>query len=196
MKIAVLGTGQVGQTIGERLFRLGHEVTLGSRDPGSKGHLTVPILTYAEATSQADWIINALPGEAALAILGACQTDGKILIDLGNYDHAVDQPITRPLGQAIQDAFPEARVVKTLNSVSAHLMAEPSALDAPHSVFIASNDATAKLDVTAWLQSLGWSDIIDLGDLHACRAMEQLIPLWMALERQIGGPAFNLRVVR
>jgi len=108
----------------------------------------------------------------------------------------VDQPIIQPLGQAIQEALPGTRVVKTLNSVSAHLMAEPAALGASHSVFIASDDADAKRDVTDWLRSLGWTDVIDLGGLGACRAMEQLIPLWMALERQLGGPGFNLKVVR
>lgn len=196
MKIAILGTGQVGQAVGARLLQLGHDVRLGSRDPGTKAHLSLPIFPYAEAARQAEWIVNALPGEAAIAILRACETDGKILIDLGNYDHAVDQPIIQPLGQAIQEALPRTRVVKTLNSVSAHLMADPAALGAPHSVFIASDDADAKRDVTAWLRSLGWTDVIDLGELGACRAMEQVIPLWMALERQLGGPGFNLKVAR
>ena len=101
-----------------------------------------------------------------------------------------------PRGQLIQDAFPEVRLVKALNSVSAHLMAEPARLGRPHSVFVAGNDAAAKAEVVAFLATLGWQDVIDLGDLSACRAMEQLIPLWMALERVEGGPGFNLAVIR
>jgi predicted dinucleotide-binding enzyme len=88
------------------------------------------------------------------------------------------------------------RLVKTLNSVSAHLMVDPAHLGAPHTVFIASNDAAARREVTGLLQSFGWQDIVDLGDLSACRAMEQLIPLWMSLESRLGGPEFNLAVVR
>jgi len=129
-------------------------------------------------------------------VLGQCEIDGKILIDIGNYDSAVDQPIAEPLGQAIQREHPKVRLVKTLNSVSAHLMVEPGNLQQRHSVFIASNDEPAKREVAKLLESFGWQDIIDLGDLGNCRAMEQLIPLWMSLERKFGGPQFNLAVVR
>ena len=65
-----------------------------------------------------------------------------------------------------------------------------------HSVFIAANDDAAKQAVMELLKAFGWQDIIDLGDLGACRAMEQLIPLWMRLEAHFGGPHFNLAVVR
>jgi predicted dinucleotide-binding enzyme len=75
-------------------------------------------------------------------------------------------------------------------------MVEPGNLQQRHSVFIASNDDAAKRAVTELLRSFGWQDIIDLGDLSNCRAMEQLIPLWMSLERKFGGPQFNLAVVR
>jgi predicted dinucleotide-binding enzyme len=75
-------------------------------------------------------------------------------------------------------------------------MVDPAALGKPHSVFVAGNDAVAKHEVTALLRTFGWTDIIDLGDSSAFRAMEQLIPLWMALERVTGGPEFNLGVMR
>jgi hypothetical protein len=196
MKFAVMGTGQVGRAIGSKLVELGHDVRFGSRQPVTKRDLPAPVVGYSEAASQGDWIVNALPGEQAVEILRNCQTDGKIIVDIGNYDHAVDQPIVLPLGHAIQAALPGAYVVKTLNSVSAHLMVDPAALGLPHSVFIAGNDTDAKAQVTHLLRSLGWEDVIDLGDLEACRAMEQLIPLWMALEKYIGGPDFNLFLAR
>jgi predicted dinucleotide-binding enzyme len=75
-------------------------------------------------------------------------------------------------------------------------MVDPGHLKGRHQVFIASNDAAAKAEVAALLRSFGWAEIIDLGDLGACRAMEQLIPLWMRLEATLGGPNFNLAVVR
>jgi predicted dinucleotide-binding enzyme len=201
MKIGVLGTGQVGGTLGRKLATLGHEVMLGSRDPKAKaaafaGVVGLSVGTLTEAATHGEWVVNALPGEQSITVLSDCAIDGKILIDIGNYDIAVDQPIEVPLGQAIQRAFPKVRLVKALNSVSAHLMVDPGALPSPHSVFVASDDAEAKGRVGDLLRSFGWHDIIDLGDLSACRAMEQLIPLWMRLEATLGGPNFNLAVVR
>lgn len=198
MKIGVLGTGEVGGTIGRKLANLGHEVMMGSRDPAGKAaaFAGLRVGTLVETAGYGDWVVNALPGEISLVVLRECAIGGKILIDIGNYDSAVDQPIIEPLGQAMQREHPTARVVKTLNSVSAHLMVDPAALGQRHSVFIASNDEAAKREVSTLLESFGWEDIVDLGDLSACRAMEQLIPLWMSLERKLGGPQFNLSVVR
>ena len=198
MKIGVLGTGQVGSGIGRKLASLGHDVMMGSRDPARKAaeFAGMRVGTAVEAAAFGDWVINALPGETSLVSLRECAIDGKILIDIGNYNSAVDQPIMEPLGQAIQREHPTTRVVKTLNSVSAHLMVDPGNLGRPHSVFIASNDDAAKHDVSTLLRSFGWQDIIDLGDLSACRAMEQLIPLWMSVESKLGGPQFNLAGVR
>jgi predicted dinucleotide-binding enzyme len=202
MRFAVLGTGQVGSALAGKLSALGHDVVLGSRDPAGERAQAVAakagarVASYAEAAAHGDWLVNALPGEEAIGILGACDIDGKIMVDIANYNSAVDQPILVPIGEAIQDALPKLRLVKALNSVSAHLMVDPAALGRPHTVFVASNDLSAKAEVVALLQSFGWQDIIDLGPLAEARAMEQLIPLWMALERRFGHPGFNLAVIR
>lgn len=198
MRIGVLGSGMVGGGIGRKLAALGHDVMIGSRNAAGKaGEFPgLKLGTATDAAAHGQWVVNALPGETSLRVLGQCDVDGKILIDIGNYDSAVDGPIEVPLGEAIQKAHPKARVVKTLNSVSAHLMVDPGNLQQQHSVFIASNDVAAKQEVRKLLESFGWKDIIDLGDLGACRAMEQLIPLWMALEKRFDGPQFNLAVVR
>ena len=201
MRIAVMGTGMVGSAIASKLVALGHSVVLGSREPrGEKARAVAEkagaaTASHAEAADRSEWIVNALPGEQAIPVLSGCNVDGKILIDIGNYDTAVDQPIVTPLGEAIQNAFPEVRLVKTLNSVSAHLMVDPNHLGAEHSVFIASDHGNAKLQVIELLQTFGWRHILDLGDLKHCRAMEQLIPLWMSLEAKFGHPNFNLAVV-
>jgi len=199
MKIAFLATGQVGSAVGRKLAELGHDVVLGSRNPSAAriqpaAGAKLRVASNAEAAAHGEWIVNALPGEYAVGILEACAVDGKILIDISNYNSAVDRPIEVPIGEAIQRAFPSARVVKTLNSVSAHLMVAPASLGKPHDVFIAGNDAAAKGEVEALLRAFGWQSIIDLGDLGACRAMEQLIPLWMRLEQVVGSPNFNLAV--
>ncbi|MGV3491569.1 MAG: NADPH-dependent F420 reductase [Devosia sp.] len=194
MKIGVLGTGMVGSAIGGKLVALGHDLMMGSRTPAGRTSVA-PVGTYAEAAAHGDWVVNALHGESAIGILSGCAIDGKILIDIANYDSAVDQPIVTPLAVAIQAAFPKVRLVKTLNYVSAHLMVDPAALG-EHTLFMAGDDAGAKAEVEALLRTFGWVDIIDLGGLEAVRAMEQLIPLWMALEKKLGGPGFQLRVVR
>jgi predicted dinucleotide-binding enzyme len=195
MKFGVLGSGMVGSAMARKLHQLGHDVMVGTRSPG-RSDLGVPSGSYAQAAAHGEWIVNALPGEPAVGYLQQCDIAGKILIDISNYDHAVDQPIVTPVGELIQNAFPTVRVVKALNSVSAHLMVDPAALGRPHTVFVAGNDPAAKAQVDEFLRTLGWTDIIDLGDSSAFRAMEQLIPLWMALERVTGGPEFQLALVR
>lgn len=198
MKFGVLGTGMVGSAIARKLMELGHDVMAGSRTPDAAKAtaLGLPVGTYADAAAHGEWVVNALPGEPAVDYLRECEIDRKILVDISNYNHAVDQPIETPVGELIQRAFPKVRVVKALNSVSAHLMVDPGHLGKPHTAFVAGNDAAAKGEVSDLLRSFGWSDIIDLGDSSAFRAMEQLIPLWMALERVTGGPEFQLQVVR
>jgi predicted dinucleotide-binding enzyme len=201
MRIGVLGSGEVGGTIGRGLAALGHDVMVSARQPNAKraafdGLHKLSVGGFVEAAAHGEWVVNALPGEEAIDILRTCAIDGKILVDIGNYSSAVDQPIAVPLGEAIQRAFPKTRLVKTLNSVSAHLMVDPGHLKGRHQVFIASNDAAARAEVMTLLRDLGWAEIIDLGDLGACRAMEQLIPLWMRLEATFGGPNFNFAVAR
>jgi predicted dinucleotide-binding enzyme len=201
MKIGVFGAGDVGGTVGRRLAVLGHEVMVSSRHPDSirrdfAGVENLSVGTPQEAAAHGEWLVNALPGEHVIDALKNCAVDGKILIDISNYMSAADHPIETPVGEAIQHAFPRVRLVKTLNSVSAHLMVDPRHLRGRHQVFIASDDEPAKQEVTSLLRDFGWAEIIDLGGLDACRAMEQLIPLWMQLDRKLGGPNFNLAVVR
>lgn len=202
MKFGVLGTGQVGSAIGGKLVKLGHNVVIGSRTPGSAKSMELAratgaiVASYAEAAAHGEWVFNALLGEPAVDFLKDCDLAGKILVDIANYNSAVDQPIVVPVGEAIQQAFPDVLVVKALNSVSAHLMVDPADLERRHTVFVAGNDADAKRQVTELLRSFGWEDVLDLGDITASRAMEQLIPLWMSLEQLFGGPGFNLSVIR
>jgi len=201
MKIGVLGTGEVGGGIGRKLAALGHDVMLGSREPKKRardfaGIKGLSLGTHAEASGHGEWVVNALPGDDAIETLRGCAIDGKILIDIANYESAVDGPIETTLGEAIQAEFPKAKVAKTLNCVSAHLMVDPRHLGGRHTVFVASNDEDAKRKVTGLLRDFGWESIVDLGDLTACRATEQLIPLWMRLYRDFGDAEFGIEVVR
>ncbi|MET0436397.1 MAG: NAD(P)-binding domain-containing protein [Devosia sp.] len=194
MKVAVFGTGEVGCAIALKLKSEGHDVVFGSRDPGEKDSIVA--LSHEDAAGHGDWIVNALHGEDALSVLTKLPLAGKLVWDLGNYRSAIDGPIGETLGEALQRALPETRVVKGMNFVSAQIMGDPDRLDGHHSTFIAGNDPAARLEVAAVLKSFGWRDIVDLGDLTACRAMEQLAPMWIRLNETFGHVYFNLAVVR
>ncbi|MFD2649624.1 NADPH-dependent F420 reductase [Devosia albogilva] len=195
MKIAVFGTGEVGSAMAGRLRDLGHEVVFGSRQPDDPQD-GIRVLGHAEAAAHAEWIVNALHGEHAMATLPPLDLAGKLLVDQGNWQSAIDGPIVETLGETLQRALPRTRVVKAMNFVSAQLMGHPGKLAGRHSVFVAGNDVEARTAVAALLREIGWQDVIDLGDLTACRAMESLAPLWIRLNSRLDSVWFNLEVVR
>lgn len=198
MRIGVLGSGDVGGKIAKKLAALGHEVMLGSPHAKDKaGEFPgIALGTAPEAARHGEWVVNAMEGDVALKVLGDCAIEDKIFLDIGNFDSSIEGPLQTPLGEAIQAAHPKTRLVKTLNNVSAHLMVDPNSLPEQTTVFIASNDAAAKAEVKELLKAFGWSDIVDLGDLKACRAMENLAAAWITIEQAVGGPNFNLSLVR
>jgi predicted dinucleotide-binding enzyme len=226
MRIAVLGTGMVGQAVAARLDELGHDVTVGTRDPaatlsrtasdpmGNPGvgawaaeHPSVSVATFAEAAATAELVVNATSGAVSLEALGSAGAEnlaGKVLVDIANpLDFSAGMPPTLfvkdtdSLGEQIQRAFPEAKVVKTLNTMNAHLMVNPKQLaDGDHSVFVSGDDAVAKQTVTDLLTSLGHTDVIDLGDITTARGTEMVLPVWLRLWGSLGTPAFNFKVVR
>ncbi|MET7806085.1 NADPH-dependent F420 reductase [Micromonospora chersina] len=226
MKIAVLGTGMVGQALAGRLAELGHEVTVGTRDvaatlartsPDGMGnppyaawaaeHPQVRLTPFADAAAGAELLVNATSGDVSIAALQAAGTDnlaGKILIDIANpLDFSKGFPPTLfvkdtdSLGEQIQAAFPQLRVVKALNTLTAALMVNPRALaDGDHSIFVSGNDAEAKKVVTGLLESFGHTDVIDLGDITTARGTEMLLPVWLRLMGALDTPMFNFKIVR
>ena len=210
MNIAVLGTGMVGPTVAGRLVELGHDVTIGTRDPGATrargGDLPAPLATYADAAAAAEVVVNATNGQATLEVLGLAGSSnlaGKVLVDISNpLDFSQGMPPTLSvkdtdsLGEQVQRAFPDARVVKTLNTMNADLMVHPGQLEGAHSVFVSGDDADAKQVVTGLLRELGHQDVIDLGGIETARGTEMYLPLWLRLMGALGTPAFNIHVVR
>jgi predicted dinucleotide-binding enzyme len=226
MKVAVLGTGVVGQTIAGKLAELGHEVGIGTRDvdatmakaePDGMGnppfpvwaaaHEAVRVGTFAEVAEPAELVVNATNGQVSLDALTSAGRDnlaGKVLLDISNpLDFSAGFPPslfvsnTDSLGEQIQAAFPEAKVVKTLNTMTAAVMVDPGQLaGADHSVFVSGNDSDAKKTVTALLESFGHTDVVDLGDIGTSRGVEMFLPLWLRLMGAVGTPLFNVKVVR
>lgn len=225
MKYAVLGTGTVGRTIATRLAQLDHDVTIGTRDPQATlartetdgmgnppyaawaaQHTDVRLASFADAAGRADVVVNATNGAASLEVLaltGADNLAGKVLIDIANpLDVSQGMPPTLfvkdtdSLAEQIQRAFPAARVVKTLNTLTAGLMVRPDTLPEDSSVFVSGDDADAKATVTTLLKEFGHTDVIDLGDLSTARGTEMLLPVWLRLWGALGTPTFNFKIVR
>ena len=104
---------------------------------------------------------------------------------------------TESLGERIQAAFPDARVVKSLNTTTAQVMVDPRQLTEPTTMFVSGNDQEAKDWVHHELLErwFGWEQVLDLGDITSARAQEMWLPLWLRLMGATGTPAFNLRIV-
>jgi len=225
MKFAVLGTGMVGRAIADRLDELGHEVTIGTRDPEATlartetdgmgnppyaswagEHTGVRLATFADAAAGAEVVVNATNGSTSLEVLtlaGADNLAGKVLVDIANpLDFSQGMPPTLfvkdtdSLGEQIQRAFPQARVVKALNTLNANLVVRPDQLPEGTSVFVSGDDADAKATVSLLLKEFGHTDVIDLGDITTARGTEMLLPVWLRLMGALGTPMFNFKIVR
>jgi len=215
MKIGILGTGMVGQTIGSKLIQLGHTVKMGSRSSSNekasewaKGNgANASQGTFADAAAFGELVFNCTSGGASLEALnlaGAANLKGKILIDVANtLDFSKGRPPslsvcnTDSLAEQIQRAFPESKVVKTLNTVNCNVMVNPSLLKEDHVVFVSGNDPEAKARVTSILKEwFGWKSVVDLGDITSARGPEMILPLWISLARVTGTPNFNFKIVR
>ena len=214
MKIGVLGTGIVGKTLATKLVKLGHDVRMGSRKPGNdKARAWVKDAgvgasegSFADAAGHGEIVFNCTAGMASLEALRAAGTrnlQGKILVDVSNpLDFSKGMPPslsvcnTDSLGEQIQKAFPEAKVVKTLNTVTAALMVDPSLISGTHTMFVSGNDGPAKSAVMKLLQDgFGWKEVLDLGDLSAARAQEMYLPLWLRLYMKLQTANVNVHVV-
>lgn len=215
MRYAVLGTGEVGRTLGGKLVEVGHAVTLGSRtgdnpvavewarDAGDRADAG----TFAAAAAGAEVVVNAVGGRVALAALeaaGAENLAGKVVVDVCNplgfeegelHLSPVDSD---SVGEQIQRAFPDARVVKALNTVNCRVMVAPDRVPGDHNLFLCGEDADAKEQVLALLGEFGWprERVLDLGGIQAARAMEMVLPLWLRLFQGFGHGEFNFEVRR
>lgn len=220
MRIAILGTGTVGQTIGTKLVQIGHEVYIGSREAANPKAIAwankenlhkdstqkrALFGTFANAAAFGEVVFNCTLGSASLDALhmaGGENLRGKILIDTSNpLDYSTDSwaltiANNDSLGEQIQRAFPDAFVVKTLNTINCDVMVNPNKLSGPSDIFLSGDSANAKARVAAYMRDwFGWRSIIDLGDITTARAVEMYIPMWRALRKYIKSYDFNIKVV-
>jgi predicted dinucleotide-binding enzyme len=213
MKIGVLGTGMVGTTIASKLVSLGHEVKLGSRTAHNEKAASwaksthASHGTFADAAAFGELVFNCTSGQASLAALreaGAANLRGKVLVDVANpLDFSKGMPPTLftgnndSLGEQIQREFPDAKVVKALNTINAGIMVQPHKIGGgDHVTFVGGNDASAKKIVSGILTAFGWQQIVDLGDITAARGTESYLNLWLRLYGALGTADFNIKIVR
>ena len=229
MKIAIFGTGMVGQNLATALVGKGHHVTIGTRDVSKslataeanafgmpafgtwhKANSSIQVATFADAAATSELLINATNGAVVIDILQNIPKqnfDNKVMIDAANaLDFSKGMPprvsITdtagESLGERLQAAFPTLKVVKALNTITAFAMLNPAAVAGGDStLFMCGNEVTAKASVLELLQSFGWKDVLDLGDISSSGAMELMMPIWLRLWSKLGqATVFNYKIVR
>jgi len=212
VRVGILGTGVVGATLGSKLIQIGHEVKMGSRSANNvkaiewaqQNGANASFGTFADAAAFGEIVFNCTAGTVSLAALssaGAGNLKGKVLVDVANpLDFSKGMPATLSvcnsdsLGEQIQRAFPNARVVKALNTMNCRVMVEPSLVPGEHDVFVCGNDPQAKARVEEVLKSFGWRSIIDLGDITAARGTEMILPIWLRLWSLYQNRHFNFRI--
>ncbi len=214
MRIGVLGTGDVGRRLGSKLVSLGHEVKMGSRTAGNAKAAEwtkangpkASAGTFAEAAKFGEVVFNCTAGAVSLEALkqaGAKNLGGKALVDVANpLDFSKGMPPTLTvcntdsLGEQIQRAFPDAKVVKALNTMGNEVMVNPGLVPGEHEVFVCGNDPQAKAKVIEILRAFGWKSPIDLGDITAARGTEMVLPLWVRLMVTLKIRNFNFKIAR
>lgn len=192
MKIAIIGTGNVGQALAYGWTNNGHQVTFGSRNPaGDKAQTAVAatggkaaVKREQAAVQEAEVVVLAVPWNAAEAVVnGLGDLTGKILIDATNpigpgFQLAVGKDSSG--AELVQQWAPTARVVKAFNSTGAENMRNPRYGGEPTTMFICGDDASAKAVTQTLAEALGFA-VADTGGLITARYLEPLAMVWIHL---------------
>src|SRR4051795_3341143 len=198
MRIGMLGTGVVGQTLEAKLTELGHDVKVGSRDPAR---------SFEAAAAHGELIFNATGGSVslnALRMAGADNLAGKVLVDVSNpldfsqgFPPTLTVANTDSVGEQIQREFPDAKVVKAFNTMTAEVMVAPEKVPGDHNFFMCG-DEDGKRQAAAVAGEFGWpaARVIDLGGIDAARGMEMFLAFWVRLYQAVGERYFNIAVVK
>jgi predicted dinucleotide-binding enzyme len=193
IKVGVLGSGDVGKVLAGGFAVVGHEVKIGSRDPGklaewaAKAGSPVQAGTFEEAAQFGDIIVLATLGAAVehvIELAGKANFDGKVVIDATNpLEFTSGSPRlfvghVDSLGEEVQRWLPKAKVVKAFNTVGNAHMINPQFPGGPPTMFIAGNDAGAKKIVTQVCEVFGW-EVSDLGAIESSRYLEPMCMVWV-----------------
>lgn len=200
-RVGVIGSGVVGQTLASGFASRGHDVMLGSRDPGKdevRAWLDgagngAAAGTFADAAEHGELLVLATLGIATLSavtLAGAERFAGKVVIDAtnpldfsGGFPPGLQWEDGRSLGETVQAAIPEARVVKAFNIIGSPYFVDPQFASGKPTMFLAGNDGDAKKTVGMIVEDFGWPPALDIGGIEAARELEELCILWV----RIGG---------
>ncbi|HEX5100290.1 MAG TPA: NAD(P)-binding domain-containing protein [Polyangiaceae bacterium] len=214
MKVGILGTGDVGRSLGKGFVTLGHEVKLGGREAKNEkatawANDVGPLAsngTFADAAAFGELIVLATHGvayESVLTAAGAQNLKGKVVIDTTNpLDFSKGMPPSLAVGhtdsggEQVQRFVPEARVVKAFNIVGNTSMFRPTFPDGPPDMLICGNDKAAKEQVTKVLHDFGWSNVTDLGSIQASRILEPLCIAWVLYGAVTGGWNHAFKIIK
>lgn len=196
MKIGVLGSGIVGQTLASGFLKLGNEVLVGTRDTEklkewqAKAGKGASIGSFGEAAGFGEVIILATQWqgtENALKMANKKNFSDKIVIDVTNplkVENEGEPPqlavaYPQSAGSLVQKWIPDAKVVKAFNMVPAHYMTNPKLQEGTPDLFIAGNDIEAKNKVKEIAGAFGWKDIHDLGKIEQAYLVEAIAMTWI-----------------
>jgi predicted dinucleotide-binding enzyme len=194
MKVGVIGSGVVGQTLAAGFVKHGHEVEIGTREPAklkdwAANNKGVAVKTFAQAAAFGDLVVLAVAGQVALEalkLIGPKALERKTVIDACNPIGggppvagvlSYFTPQNESLMEQLQRAYPAAHFVKAFNSVGNGQMVNPEFAGGRPTMFICGDDANAKAKVAQILDQFGW-DAEDMGAVEAARAIEPLCKLW------------------
>lgn len=193
VRVGVLGSGDVGKVLAAGFASLGHEVTIGSRDPEklrewASASARVSAGTFAEAAQFGDILVIATLGTGtldAIRLAGLDAFDGKVVIDATNpLDFSKGMPptlfvgATDSLGEQVQRLIPKARVVKAFNTVGNAHMIHPQFPGGPPDMFLCGNDAEGKKIVSQICEAFGWG-VADIGGIEGSRYLEPMCMTWV-----------------
>lgn len=196
MKIAVIGSGDVGQTLAKGFVSAGHSVMIGTRNTSKKDlewakkldKSKLQVASYAEAADYGDLAVMAVAWHASENVLGIIRPElsGKIVIDVTNpivfnEDDGPQLAIghTMSAGEMVQQTLVDSHVVKTLNTINFRHMVHPKFDSGTPTMFMCGNNLSAKEKVRTILFELGWMDVQDIGPIEKSRLLEPLCLLWI-----------------
>jgi len=209
MNVGILGAGNVGKIIGKGLVRAGHRVLISSRNRDDPKHFSWKqevgksgdVASFAEAARFGEIIILALSWASlqdVVETIDPLDFENKTVMDLSNAVHFDNGPrlqlVDTSAGEIVQALLPKSYVVKTLNMVSDKIMIDPYFKEGSPIMFMSGNNDVAKNQVHTLLQDLGWSTIVDLGDIKQSRLQESIMLACVISEIQLQSPgaAFSL----
>jgi NADPH-dependent F420 reductase len=209
MKIAVIGTGNVGSTLGRRWAQGGHQVIYGSREPDSPRVSKLvqdcgpnaAAASSSQAAAGAEVVVLATPWDATQAAVEAAgDLRGKIVVDCTNPFSGTSRALgggqANSGGELVAQWAAGARVVKAFNTTGAGNMADPAYGDMAATMFICGDNPQARATVSGLAAELGF-EVVDAGPLMAARYLEPLAMLWVHLAySQAMGPAIAFKLLK